>query len=99
MWNPVGPVSNVYALYLDLRTTTTRSPLPTVSCSFIAYFTKSAIRHIVRCPMTVRFDIASVHGEQRPLLRLGESGVHAQRGFRCIIVGWERRWNQASLCE
>src|ERR1700693_4782453 len=28
MWNPVGPVSNVYALYLDLRTTTTRSPLP-----------------------------------------------------------------------
>ena len=42
-----------------------------------AYLTKSDIRRIVRRPGTVRSDMAAVHGEQRALLRLGESRVHA----------------------
>ena len=61
--------------------------------------TKSDIRRIVRCPIAIRCEIAAVHTEQRTLLLLGEPGVHAQCGFRCIVVGVVRLRHQASLCE
>ena len=59
----------------------------------------SVVRGVIRCPLTVRSDIAAVHGQKRSLLRHGQSRVGAQRGFRCIVVASGPLRYQASLCE
>ena len=66
---------------------------------FTAYLTKSDIHRIVRRPRIVRSDIAAVHGEQRPLLRLGESGSMRSAVSVALSSGWVNSGVKAILRE